>query len=287
MATFRRTLATNSSTGSPLVSPPMDGTRRQRWRSRIRPSRAVLLPPELGSTSRPRTPALPCSGIDPLSNATEHQRQFRAYVAEHRAVILNGLRDRFVTRVHESEEARSRYAELLGSPSATVDPTWERKYCARPRVCHGRTIAVRLDEAAGPLEEHPHLPPVTDLREKQKRSLATVLSRARDNVFDWCALHEVDGPTPIDVQVVGARIREGGYQDFRELQRDEVLALLVDWGFWPNNMPVSLNQKELGITAEDQRKFREQRAKAREAERKRAASVTVGNVTSRLIPTTC
>lgn len=216
-------------------------------------------------------------GIDPLSNATEHQRQFQAYMRKHRGDILNGLRDRFVTRLQESETARTRYSELLSSPDVTVDPTWAGEYWLVPETAMAARIAEWLDEAAGPLTEDFRLPPVLELRERQKRSLATILSRARDNIFAWCALHEVDSPTAIDVQIVAARIREGGYQDFHELSRDEVLTLLAGWGLWPIGMPVSLNQKKLGITTEDQRRFREQRAREREAERKRSASVTFGD----------
>lgn len=218
-------------------------------------------------------------GIDPLSNATEHQRQFRAFVAEHRADILDGLRDRFVAQVRESEDAHARYSSLLVSGDFTPDPAWERLYWLVPEAAMAERLAGWLDDVAGPRAEDVGLPSVRELREKQKRSLATILSRARDSIFAWCALHEVDAPTPIDVQVIGARIREGGHQDFGELPRDEVLALLVEWELWPNDMPVSLSQKELGITAEDQRKFREQRANVREAERRRAATVTVGDVT--------
>lgn len=209
-------------------------------------------------------------GLEPISNTDAHLRAFTGFIAARRSALRNELRDRFAARVAGDPESLAAYAELSELPDLAPDPGWSEEVWQVPV----ETMAARADEwllkVAGPA--HPQdLPPVDELR--GRRQVTSSLTAARDSVITWCDINEVAPPTAIDVAAVSAQIRASGFLDFSERTSEDIVGWLHEHGFWPDGMPRTLSQKNLGITLEDLKRARDRKRQEAEAEKRRRSAI--------------
>lgn len=215
-------------------------------------------------------------GLEPISNADAHTRGFTAFVAGQRSFLRNELRDRFVERVTRDPELLAVYAELIDLRGLAPDPSWSEKFWQVPRESVTTRAEAWLLEVAGPPDPQ-DLPSVDELR--GRRHVTSSLTTARDSVITWCDINGVMPPAAIDVAVVTAQIRASGFLDFGERAPEDIVGWLYEHGLWPQSMPRTLGQRDLGITPEDLKRARDRKRQEAEDEKRRAAAITYGEQT--------
>ncbi|WP_252976038.1 sacsin N-terminal ATP-binding-like domain-containing protein [Janibacter melonis] len=211
-------------------------------------------------------------GLEPVANTEVQVREFTAFIAARKSVLADALRDRFSSKVAEDPNMLASYAALLELPNLRHDPVWPDLFWRVPVGEMAKRVEQWLVGVAGPPVART-LPSVDDLRGRQRQSMTSSLTTARDSVLTWCELNEVPAPPLIDVASVSAQIRSSGYLDFGERTSDEFVAWLAAHGYWPSAMPHTLNQRELGITQEDLRKARDRKRREADEAKRREATI--------------
>jgi hypothetical protein len=214
-------------------------------------------------------------GFEPLSNGDAHARAFSHFLVSRRSALLDELRDRFANRIATDPAALASYVELTGLPELHADPAWAEEFWHLPQEVMAAHTADWLQRVAGPPASS-GLPSVDELR---GRPLTQTLTASRDSVLTWCELHDAANPTPIDVASVAAQIRTSGFLDFAERTSEELVGWLHERGYWPDDMPRTLSQKDLGITQDDIKQARERRRAAAEDEKRRKSAIEYGGDT--------
>ncbi len=212
-------------------------------------------------------------GLQPVANTEAHVRDFTAWIAVHKSSLVDDLRDRFVGKVDGRAESLARYAALMELPDLTYDPAWSNEYWRVPQEAMVDRAEQWLLDVSGPPAQRTR-PSVEELRSRQRQRVTNTLTAARDSVMTWCELKEAESPPAIDVASASAKIRSSGYLDFGERTSEELLVWLKGSGHWPEMMPLTLNQKQLGITQEDLRRARERKRSELEEAKRRESAIT-------------
>lgn len=221
-------------------------------------------------------------GLQPLDNSDTQRRQFETYVSSVRATIIDALRDRFVGRIdaEPGTEGLAEYTRTLALPQLTPAPDWRVRHWTVPEEELDSCIRDWLDGIAGNAPSTPTgLPSVQALRDAQARRVTATITNARDTAALWRELNDTPTAAPIEVPAMSTRLRESGYLDFGRRGINDILRWLKSNGVWPDDMPLTLNRKELGITEEDVQEARTRKKQADDAARLRAASVNYGTKT--------
>ncbi|GHH42180.1 sacsin N-terminal ATP-binding-like domain-containing protein [Lentzea cavernae] len=191
-------------------------------------------------------------GLPALHNAAGHQRQFDAYVQQHRAELLDRLRDRFIPTARHGESLAD-YLRLRDLPGLRPDDAWLDGFWDVPADLPGRQMDAWLDEVC-PQNENVQeaLPPVNDLRDAGRRTITSVIGNVRVLVEAW--LHRNsggEGPRPGDAGTVVEAMTSAGRLDFGRLKPHDVLAWLRAHTRWPAAMPLTTSRADLSLSEQD------------------------------------
>ncbi|GAA0902311.1 DUF3883 domain-containing protein [Virgisporangium aurantiacum] len=207
---------------------------------------------ELGVSLENANLAFRFCGLPPLHNRGGHARQFEAFRQQHRAAILDRLRDRFLS-VAQRGEPLTGYLSLRDLRGLAADEEWLDRYWELPeKVMHGRTEAW-LDEGAPPASaEENGLPPVDTLREHGRRVAIRAVTNARLVVEAWSyrSAEPVRG-RPGNPETVASEMAETGALDFKRIGQDDVITWLAEHGQWPAAMPLTTAPARLKLSEQD------------------------------------
>ncbi|GAB3861588.1 sacsin N-terminal ATP-binding-like domain-containing protein [Dactylosporangium cerinum] len=207
---------------------------------------------ELGVSLEKANLAFRLCGLPLLHRQGGHARQFEAFRQQHRAAILDRLRDRFLPMAERSEPLTG-YLSMRDLRSLTSDEEWLDRYWELPEeVMQGR-VEAWLDEGAPPAPaEESGLPPVDTLREHGRRVAVRAVTSARLVVEAWS--HRSAEPVtgrPDNPETVASEMAEAGALDFKRIGQDDVITWLAEHGQWPAAMPRTTAPARLGLSEQD------------------------------------
>ena len=207
---------------------------------------------ELGVSLEKANLAFRLCGLPPLHHPGGHARQFEAFRQQHRAAILDRLRDRFLPVARRGEPLTG-YLSLRDLRGLTADEEWLDRYWELPEeVMHARAEAW-LDEGAPPASaEKSGLPPVDTLRDHGRRVAVRAVTSARLAVEAWS--HRSAEPVtrrPGNPETVASDMTEAGTLDFKRIGQDDVITWLAEHGQWPTMMPRTTAPARLKLAEQD------------------------------------
>lgn len=214
-------------------------------------------------------------GRQPLHNVSGHQRQLEGYVTRHASQIRDQLRDRFAAAVARGEHLDDYARALHDLRDLPPDPSWLDKHWEVPEEALAAYVDQWLDEVSPGDEPVSGLEPVDALRENARKTISSVLANARRLVDAWLHRHRAgQGPQPGEFHTVVQGLEASGRLDFGPLEASEVIAWLHQNGQWPDDMPRTSSQAELGLTKADMDGARERLRAGHDEQRRQGASVT-------------
>jgi len=189
--------------------------------------------------------------LPPVHNRDGHSRQFAGYLQQHRQALQDRIRDAFLP-AYRSGQPLHDYLRLRQLPGLKPDETWLDQYWDLPRHILAEHVERWLHDHVpdGPDETAPL--PIDATRDANRRSLSRILSNVRPIVEAWLHRHAAGhGQRPADFTHIADMMTQAGALDFERLTQSTVVAWLRANRQWPDQMPPTANQTELGLTDQD------------------------------------
>ena len=197
----------------------------------------------------------------PLSFATEHQRQLEFYISQHKESILKVIRQSFLVEF-DTNSSLERYVFLKNNINLIkVNSDWAFKYTEIPEDKLASLIEEWISEEASisPIEVNAELLKLSSLQDRNRRALAEFWSMFGKVISTWVANTQENIPQlvvetwsdPVNKKIIViSQIMEDGWLDFRLLDNELIIKLLIKYGLWPEGKPLSTVLSDWGIDEE-------------------------------------
>ncbi|MEU4803728.1 DUF3883 domain-containing protein [Actinosynnema sp. NPDC023587] len=208
---------------------------------------------ETGVGLGPLNAALHDLDYPPLHFADTHRTVLATYLDDHRTVVLDALRNRFLGRFTAAEDL-SGYTAIRDLREPAPDPAWLDEYEVPPAdLVAGHVERWVAAQGRPPATTRP-LAPVDQVRQTNHEFLGRALRAAGGLVTTWCVrsgIRPPDGWT--ELTPVRDSLAASGCLDFVELDEAALITWLARLGHWPEAMPAHLDHDRFGFTDADRR----------------------------------
>jgi len=214
-------------------------------------------------------------GRHSLVSEADLRRQFEVWKNDLSSQLLDRLRHHFQDRFGDPT-AFAPYAGMRDLEFISYDVAWTE---SRQTIEREDVLGRANDALAGisSLEPVNKLPSVDALR-LANRKVVTQVSDLAKRVLEAAGvepLHEMWNGGPGEV---AAALDRAGLLDFHPVGEVEALQLLVRSGFWPKDVPQSLNPSDHGLTEDDMDRERQRVQQQQEEEKRRRNLVVLGDI---------
>lgn len=211
-------------------------------------------------------------GEAPLSNEAELRQLYEAYLGPLRPSIIDRLRRHYAPAFRAGTDLKA-YAELKSLDFLSFNSDW----ILTREILEMEVVALHVAKILGEVlgeavtEDLEDLKRVVDVNRKLVREVA---AEAAPIVRLWCRKNEVSLPEPWqqgEAQAVVRHLENNGFLDFEVLDANAIPSFCIRAGCWPEGMPTTLNERTLGLNADDvveEEKRRERERQQREIERR-------------------
>ncbi|ANS63451.1 hypothetical protein SLINC_1227 [Streptomyces lincolnensis] len=186
-------------------------------------------------------------GLPTVDNSETHRRQFQAWLQQHRARLLDRVRDAHTT-AHKAGGSLTAYVRLRSLPGLEPDPGWG--------LTHWDLSADLLDAHAEAWAAT-HLPPAP-VRQQPSRPVAEVQEECVDTVHArfphlraritaWLDRQGREVPALPSAGEVASAMGAEGLLDFEPIGSRTLIAWLRARGHWPEDMPATGRAADLGL----------------------------------------
>ncbi|AXX98609.1 sacsin N-terminal ATP-binding-like domain-containing protein [Profundibacter amoris] len=207
-------------------------------------------------------------GLDPDIYPEVHKSKMENFIRDKEVAIIDALRTAY-SKLLQSLKPVENYAAIRSNiREISPDPNWLVRFKSPPEeIIISKVNAWLATHGARPIgAEDADLEPLDDVRKHNRLCIQDVTKKALPLVRAWCVKFQTLIPTLWQTQEscaekIRKKLDEVGALDFRKLGEGSLLEWIQILNLWPDEMPVSLDCEQLGLSSDD---LKQEDAKARE-----------------------
>lgn len=219
-------------------------------------------------------------GLEPDTYPSIHKSQMENFIRDKEVAIIDALRAGFFNSLRSLKPVEN-YANIRGGiREIKSDPDWLSSFKSPPEEkVISKVNAWLAAHGAQPIgAEGVKLEPLDEVRKHNRHCIQDVVKNALPLVRAWCAKFQVHLPPLWQAQENCAektlkKLDEVGVIDFRKLGEESLLEWIQILNLWPNEMRVSIDCEQLGLSSEDMEQEDVKAREEAEARKREARSI--------------